>query len=145
KLALDAAGRTSAATLDTGTKLREAFSPRLSQSTGSVVVIVDLDSVIAPAPSREGQRRSRYRMRQPQSPFVVVEASSRCEPSMASGYTRESSNRSKRAILRKWLRIGCTARDIRLCVVPILTPRSRYLIPVPLSIPPSSGRRARGF
>jgi hypothetical protein len=92
RLARDATGRASAP-VDVGVRLGGSFSPRSSQSTGRVVVIVDVDSVIAPASSREGQRRLRYRMRQPQFPFVVIEAPRHLEPKIALGYIRESSNR----------------------------------------------------
>ena len=72
RLARDAAGCASTA-LEASVRLEGAFSPRSSQSTGSVVVIVEVDSVIAPVPSGEGQRRPYHRMCQPPRSLLLPE------------------------------------------------------------------------
>jgi len=73
RLARDAASCASTTVVDAGATLPDGDSARPSQSTGSVVVIVEVDSVIAPVPSGEGQRRPYHRMCQPPRSLLLPE------------------------------------------------------------------------
>ena len=107
RLARDAAGCASTA-LDASVRLAGSFSPRSSQSTGSVVVIVEVDSVLAPVPSREGQRRPDHRTCQPPRSLLLPEHPAITNPrtTLGSGRIRECPSHPMGTILRIWLRIG---------------------------------------